>query len=209
MGDDDFGSTAYWRERYRDGGTSGAGSYGRLAVYKAHIVNLVAHRHRVRTVLELGCGDGHQLALFSVREYTGTDVVPEVIERCRLAHPDDRRRRFSLLSELEPPPGGYDMTLSLDVIYHLVEDDVFEDHMRALFDLSRRLVLVYSSDHDERPPSEHVRHRNYSGWVDEHRPDWSPIEDFEQPFPRVEGSHPRHTTLATFRLYGRNEADRR
>ena len=49
-----FDSAQYWRDRYRAGGNSGAGSYGRLAGFKAEIVNAfvrehdIASRHRIR-----------------------------------------------------------------------------------------------------------------------------------------------------------------
>ena len=33
------GSASYWELRYRNGGTSGAGSYGRLAEFKAEVLN--------------------------------------------------------------------------------------------------------------------------------------------------------------------------
>ena len=33
------GSAAYWEERYRRGGNSGAGSYGKLAEFKAEVIN--------------------------------------------------------------------------------------------------------------------------------------------------------------------------
>ena len=41
-----------------------------------------------------------------------------------------------------------DLTLSLDVIYHLVEDDVFVSAMRALFDKAARFVVIYASNQD-------------------------------------------------------------
>jgi hypothetical protein len=33
-----FNSLVYWQERYAEGGTSGAGSYGRLALFKAEVI---------------------------------------------------------------------------------------------------------------------------------------------------------------------------
>ena len=42
-----------------------------------------------------------------------------------------------------------DLSLSLDVIYHLVEDDVFEYYMRTLFEASNGYVIIYASDSDD------------------------------------------------------------
>ena len=63
-----FSSTAYWRERYRSCRNSGRGSYGRLAVYKAHEVNWLVHRKKIRSVIDLGSGDGANTAHFAVRD---------------------------------------------------------------------------------------------------------------------------------------------
>ena len=37
----------------------------------------------------------------------------------------------------------------MDVIYHLVEDEIFESHMAALFNHATRFVLIYSSNCSE------------------------------------------------------------
>ena len=67
-----------------------------------------------------------------------------------------------------------ELTLSLDVIYHLVEDDVFNDYMQRLFDSSERMVVIYSSNTDDNreDAAAHVRHHLFSRWVDENRPSW-------------------------------------
>ena len=57
------------------------------------------------------------------------------------------------------------MLLSLDVIYQLVEDEVFERHMRQLFSASHRFVIIYSSNFAQPPDSAepHVEHREFPG----------------------------------------------
>src|SRR5690348_11631317 len=57
------GSSIYWEQRYLAGGTSGAGSFGRLAQFKAETINAFASRANIQTVIEFGCGDGRQLRL--------------------------------------------------------------------------------------------------------------------------------------------------
>lgn len=42
-----------------------------------------------------------------------------------------------------------DLSLSLDVIYHLVEDEVFETYINTLFKSARRYVIIYSSNSDD------------------------------------------------------------
>ncbi len=67
------------------------------------------------------------------------------------------------------------MALSLDVIYHLIEDDAFEDHMRSLFNAATRFVIIYSSDTDENEGYEntHVKHRKFTSWVEANSVGWS------------------------------------
>lgn len=53
----------YWEQRYRQAGNSGAGSYGRLAEFKAEVLNEFVARHSIGSVVEFGSGDGNQLTL--------------------------------------------------------------------------------------------------------------------------------------------------
>lgn len=58
-------STDYWESRYATGGTSGPGSSGKLAEFKAEVLNSFVRRDNVLSVIEFGCGDGNQLSLAS------------------------------------------------------------------------------------------------------------------------------------------------
>ena len=197
-----FSSAEFWRNRYRTGGHSGAGAYGRLAVYKAHIVNVVAESRKVRSVVEFGSGDGNTASLFHLRRYTGVDVAPEVIERARARLGDRSGWCWKSLEAFDADPQMHDMAMSLDVIYHLVEDAVFEAYMRRMFAAAGRLVLIYSSDHaGEAGGAPHVRHRAYSDWIAREMPDWTLGRSWKQPFPFGPGTNPRQTSFAFFRLY--------
>ncbi|HFK5799472.1 TPA: hypothetical protein ACG0L7_003353 [Enterobacter hormaechei subsp. oharae] len=52
-------SAQYWDDRYRLAGNSGAGSYGRLADFKANVLNDFVAREKIGSVAEFGCGDGN------------------------------------------------------------------------------------------------------------------------------------------------------
>ena len=166
------GSEDYWQSRYAAGGTSGDGSYRALAAFKAEILNAFVADHAVQHVIEYGCGDGNQLGLAHYPRYLGFDVSPQAVEQCRVRFAHDPSKRFQLLKRY----GGEqaDLTLSLDVIYHLVEDDVFERHMERLFDSALRFVGIYSSNHEaEEKTPPHVRRRRFTDWVEAHHPDWT------------------------------------
>jgi hypothetical protein len=54
-------SAGYWEKRYRRNGNSGSGSYGKLAEYKATVINGFVAANNIQQVMEFGCGDGNQL----------------------------------------------------------------------------------------------------------------------------------------------------
>jgi hypothetical protein len=68
------GSAQYWERNYARGGTSGPGSYDALAEAKAAFLNDFVRAREVRSVIEFGYGDGHQLSLADYPSYTGLDV---------------------------------------------------------------------------------------------------------------------------------------
>ena len=67
----------YWENRYERGLTSGAGSYGRLAHFKAEVLNEYVNQNKILSVVEFGCGDGAQLSLAKYANYIGLDLSPK------------------------------------------------------------------------------------------------------------------------------------
>jgi hypothetical protein len=178
-------SRSYWELRYARGGNSGAGSLGCLAEFKARILNDFVREHSIASIVEFGCGDGHQLSLADYPQYLGVDVSAAAIERCLKQFAHDPRKTFLLAGASNDPSASLkgDLTLSLDVIYHIVEDDVFRRYMAQLFDAARRYVIVYSSNFDSVPPVPHVRHRKFTTWVDAYRPAWRLVRHVPNEFP--------------------------
>lgn len=151
-------SDAYWRLRYRLGGDSGSGSEDELARYKADVVNGLVRRWGVESVIEWGVGDGRQLALAHYPRYLGLDISEVALGRCRARFKEDSRMRFASVDAY----GGEtaDLSLSLDVLYHLVEDNVYLGYLDRLFASSHRWVVVYSSSvASPTRTAKHVLHR--------------------------------------------------
>src|ERR1700751_1058790 len=96
------GSSSYWEDRYRQGGTSGSGSFGRLAEFKAEIVNGFVEKMGSQTFIELGCGDGAQLALARSPRYVGIDVAEGSISACRNRFAADQTKSFHLATQIPP-----------------------------------------------------------------------------------------------------------
>lgn len=193
------GSERYWEERYSSGGNSGVGSYDKFATFKAEVINAFVEENRIASVIEFGCGDGNQLSLANYPAYTGFDVSETIISQCREKFILDKSKLFKLTEEYNEDKA--DLSLSLDVIYHLVEDEVFEIYMRNLFDSSLRFVIIYSSnyDSDQGYRGTHVRHRKFTRWIEENLPTWNLIEHIPNKYP-YQGNY-KKGSFADFYFY--------
>lgn len=133
------------------------------------MINRMIRENDLVSVIELGCGDGNQLTLADYPEYLGLDVSPTATRRCIELHGDDATKAFMLysaehFSDRRPGLSG-DVTLSLEVIFHLVEDVIFEQYMAMLFAMAARQVIICASDRDDLPEAPQERHRVFTRWV--------------------------------------------
>jgi SAM-dependent methyltransferase len=182
------GSANYWDERYQAGGDSGDGSYGELSKFKANVLNDLVDSHNIQTVIELGCGDGNQLQLARYPKYLGLDVSQKALDICKEMFGSDPDKSFQLMENYAGERA--DVALSLDVIYHLVEDDVFNDYMGILFGAAQRMVVIYASNTDvqDTPQPPHVCHRRFTDWIEINAPDWTLSQVVENEFPYDQAS---------------------
>ena len=203
------GSAEFWEKTYARGRTSGSGSYGRLAEFKAEVLNGFVAEHQVQSVIEFGCGDGNQLSLMKYPSYIGLDVSKAAIKRCKDRFAEDATKSFFLYDSDcfvdNHSLFSADVALSLDVIFHLTEDAVYERYMTHVFNASRRLVVIYSSDQQDAGRRDRVacvRHRKFSSWIASNRPQWELIGQVENPvkFPVC-----RDGSFSDFYFYKRTE----
>lgn len=166
------GSKQYWERRYSVGGNSGAGSYDKFAEFKADIINEFIKRENIQSVIEFGCGDGNQLSLAQYPKYIGIDVSLTVIQSCREKFKSDHDKTFILADDYHNEKS--DLALSLDVIFHLVEDPVYEVYMDSLFSSALKYVIIYSSNSEDNAGYEetHVKHRMFTDWVLHNASEW-------------------------------------
>lgn len=188
------GSQNYWEQRYARGKTSGKGSEGQLARYKADVINQFVAGNNVKSVVDFGAGDGQQLALLHLPDYVGLDVSATAIENLRKQFADDSNKRFEVITSGQQPPRA-ELALSLDVIYHLVEDEVYESYLRSVFESASRYVIIYSSNKAGGATMAHVRHREFTKTVAEKFPGWTLIKHLENPL--------REESFADFYIYER------
>lgn len=178
-----FSSSQYWEDRYKAKGNSGSGSYGRLERFKVEFINSFIDENEIKTVLDIGCGDGNQIKDLVDLKYTGVDVSETIVENCKMMYQDDSSKLFYVYSENLWRSEKYDLCLSLDVIFHLVEDEVFDRYMQDLFDNSKRFVIIYASNYERKMSIDHVYHRKYVQWCEENLDGWSLKDITLNPFP--------------------------
>lgn len=200
-----FYSPLYWEDRYRKGGNSGHGSYGRLAEFKAQIINKFITDEKIEQLIEFGCGDGNQLSMLRINSYVGVDISPTIVQKCKEKFKDDPSKIFYTNDEFMAAPQKADLTLSLDVIFHLIEDDIFEAYMDMLFKASERYCIIYACDSKNRfDPATHVRHRNFTDWIAMNMNNWRLSQIIYNKYPHDGSVNPKNFSFSDFYFYERN-----
>ena len=95
--------------------------------------------------------------------------------------------------------------MSLDVIYHLVEDDVYETYMRRLERSATRFVCVYSSNIELPGHVPHIRHRCFTDWFARNAPQWA-LSDYVRNRYSYDVANPAETSWADFYFFERRPA---
>lgn len=193
-------SKLYWIERYQCGGRSGMESYNKLAEFKAEVLNEFVSEHEVNNIIEYGCGDGNQLQLYSIPDYLGFDISPDAINICQNLFADDDTKSFKMMSEFDGETA--DLTISFDVIYHLTEDQTYEQYMNRLFDSANEFVIIYSSNTNSNSifDGAHIKHRKFTDWVDRFKPEWKMIKQIFNRYP-LKHHQKKNGSFSDFYIY--------
>lgn len=176
-----FNSDKYWETRYKDGGNSGKGSYGKLAQFKVDVINPYI---KDKTVIELGCGDGNQLSLFKdYKKYIGFDVSETIISTCKDRFSSSKKTYFYTNSKkkISTYNQKVDVAMSLDVLYHLVEDSVYETYIKDLFELKADTVIIYGKNFEPKEKyASHVKPRKFTQYIKDNFFDYKLINHVPQ-----------------------------
>jgi len=197
-----FTSSSYWEERYRKGGNSGAGSYNELAAYKADFINNFIRANGLTRLFDFGSGDGNQAVYLQIENYLGVDVSKTAVAMCRDKFKADAKKKFVIynpesfkgeLAAFKPQ-----LSISMDVLYHLVEDEVFARYMADLFGTAGEHVIIYASNFDCKEKSLHHRDRNFTPYVERTFPKWTLVKTETNPH--------REKSIADFFVYSKKQA---
>jgi SAM-dependent methyltransferase len=205
-----FNSAEYWEKRYASGGNSGAGSSRQLAAFKGEFIGKFMYEHLILSVIDWGCGDGAQIQYLQWNttlpfpKYIGLDVSKTSIEKCKQFQFNPEYFKFMTTGEYNGEQA--ELGLSLDVIYHLVEDDVFERYMQRLCDSATKYLVIYSSDGGKvENPAQHLKERCFTEWIKEHRPEWELIRYVANVFP-YRGGVTHEESISDFYIYKRTNS---
>lgn len=164
----------YWERRYTEGGTSGVGSEGDCAKFKAQVLNKFFKANSIHSIIDFGCGDGRQIIPLSDIYILGLDISPTAIEICKKGLADRTKCRFEVYEPNLAPYYRAQAVISLDVIYHLLEKDTYEAYMTHLFEMAKDWVVIYAEDGNttKKARALHVKPHNFTKWIYENQPEW-------------------------------------
>lgn len=163
----------YWEKRYRSGRTSGMGSYGKNGKRKTEIVNNYIKKYSIKSILDLGCGDGNQTKMLKgFEKYVGYDISEYVIELCSIKFSDNNAIKF--YTDINKLPTA-ELCLSLDVIYHILDEVDFVKHMSLLFTKSTKYVLIFSTECTGKL-NKYILHHKFKDYIKMHHSDFELIE---------------------------------
>ncbi len=199
------GSEKYWETRYQSQGNSGSGSYDHLAEFKSQFLNDFVKQNNIKIVMEFGCGDGNQLVTSKYPQYIGLDVSPTAVKLCYTRFKTDQTKSFYVYNSQafydRAKLFTADLTMSLDVLYHLVENEIFENHLVHLFAASSKYVIIYASDYNqkEEPVHQHENRRSFTDFVNKNISGWKLKEVIKNKFPVTE--YKEKGSLSDFYIY--------
>lgn len=184
-----FDSNSYWENRYKSGGNSGAGSYNQLASFKADFINKFIKENVPLNgvLLDYGMGDGNQLNLFDLRSYRyiGVDVSPTIVKKCQQKFAKRLNMQFFTADQYLSVANRdkCDVAISCDVLYHLINRDIFESYLFNLFSFSKQFVIIYARNEDAKDLASHVLIRKFTDFIAHEFPQWQLIHQTPNPFP--------------------------
>lgn len=180
-----FTTKSYWENRYKTAGNSGIGSYGQMALLKGEFINQVIQQFHLENAIEFGCGDGNNLAIYQFKDYLGIDISEKAISICREKYLADLSKSFiNFESEKSRILGSFlkaDCALSIEVLFHILEEDEFKSYLANLFRVATKVVIIIASNRDGgvSKVSPHIHLRKFTGYIEEIAPEWKKITDLK------------------------------
>lgn len=173
----------YWNDRYRNGGDSGDGSYGKLAAFKAEIINKFIKDHKIDSIIDYGCGDGNQIKLIDCKKYVGLDISEVIIGFNLYEFKNDKSKQFIVHNPEDEIKGNADLVICLDVLYHILDESEFIKSLKDIFQCSSKYVILYTNIlNSDIKTASHIKYRNIFKYLYK-VPNFKIIEIIKQKYP--------------------------
>ena len=171
-----------WQNRYQNGGNSGSGSYNELYIFKRDIINDIINKNNIQSIIDFGCGDGNQIKEINTQNYIGIDIADISIKICKMKYTNDNTKKFYTYDEINNVKLQVDLTMSLDVLYHILEGDLYIGYLKNLFNSSSNYVLIYSNNYYG-GVLPHIYTRKFTDDVEKMFPNWEFQKRIKQIYP--------------------------
>jgi len=181
----EYDERTYWEDRYYQGETSGAGSYGSEAAFKIDLIISLVEELGCRTLLDLGCGDANIAFTLLKRlphlRYLGLDISPYILNRNRRRAAKAKIPAIFCVGDLTkkwPTPISFDCVLLLDVLFHLKEDRSFFNALQNVLHFTGKVAVLTAWNPKalgtRQPEAAHCFYRDFSlertgNWTQEER----------------------------------------
>lgn len=146
----------YWNDRYKNGNSSGYGSYGEQLKKKLGWLSGLD----VTSISEIGCGDlnfaTHLLHLyrFAKPTYTGQDISDLIINKHKIDYP-----LLNFVNNIDDLPQS-DLLLCVDVLFHVLDDNEVEPLLQKIESKWTKYLAITAYERDEEMNG-HVRIRKF------------------------------------------------
>jgi hypothetical protein len=127
-----------------------AATLAETAVLREAIPRIVASED-VKSVLDIPCGDFHWMQTVALdADYTGADVVPEIVAENQVRYGSDRRR-FVVLDVTRDSLPTVDLIHCRDLLIHLSTNDCWAALANFVASGSRLLLTTHFADRETNP----------------------------------------------------------
>jgi SAM-dependent methyltransferase len=143
--DSTYSAKDYWNIRYGMGLDSGYGSYGDEGKWKVAQVIDLAKKHKVRSILDCGCGDGTiakavKAGLTKGVKYNGFDISTAAIQRLSENVPDKMEFKCGDFTLGGAPQA--DLVMCLDVFFHLESQEQHDRATKVICESFKKVAVV-------------------------------------------------------------------
>jgi SAM-dependent methyltransferase len=163
----------YWEERLSKDFSLGGVGYLRLGLeynkwlYKARLraLSKVLKKNKIdvkgKRILDLGVGNGFYVEYWKkmrVSSITGVDITEKSTSSLKTKYPQYEFMQADISSKELRIQGTFDLITAFDVLFHIVDEDKFEQALSNIANLSHRDTQILITDSflkESRPPSFH------------------------------------------------------